>query len=52
MYGQGSVKGEVVTDKICYTKGSLNCVDNVKFLAVTNAGEINNDKYGGLVGLA
>ena len=48
----GNVEGNYALDQICFTKDKSVCLDNVEFLAVNNASDIERDEFSGIAGLA
>lgn len=51
-YGTGNVEGNVAKDKICFSGQQEICLNNIQFLSVNVATNVEEDKFSGIIGLA
>ena len=51
-YGKGKVLGHPATDRMCFSKESNHCVDDMSFLTVVNSADLSALRGSGLIGLA
>jgi len=50
-YGKGKVAGKIALDNVCFNDDFSSCLNNLRFLSVNNASEIENDAFSGIIGL-
>lgn len=48
----GHVEGNSAIDQVCFTSDKSVCLDNIQFLAVNTAEDIDRDEFSGIAGLA
>lgn len=53
-YGTGEVEGNIARDQICFSNNKVSdiCVDQLEFLSVNSATDIEKDQFSGIVGLS
>lgn len=51
-YGTGNVEGSIAKDKICFSGQKGVCLNNIQFLSVSIATNVEEDKFSGIIGLA
>ena len=51
-YGTGNVEGHMARDKLCFSDDQDFCINDVQFLSVHNATNVEADQFSGIIGLA